>query len=218
MVVAPMKSQPSDSKAKLLQAALRVFREKGYTSTTVDDLCRGAGVTKGSFFHHFASKEDLALAAIDCWNKFTGALFAEAPYWQVEDPRARLLAYVDFRAQLVQGTAPEYTCLLGTLVQETFDIQPTLREACRAGIENHAQTLVPTIEAARAQYAPGANWSAEGLALHTQAVLQGGFILAKARGDSAPLLDSIDHLRRHIEFLLPINPPTKPSRPRRKIP
>lgn len=197
-------TETGSSRTRLLNAALRVFREKGYTATTVEDLCHAAGVTKGSFFHHFESKEAAALAAVEHWNTLTGALFEAAPYWQVEDPRARLLAYLDFRAALVRGDLPEFTCLLGTLVQETFSSHPALQAACGAGIEAHARTLVPTIEAARARYAPEADWSAESLARHTQAVLQGGFVLAKALNDPQAALDAIGHLKRHVEGLLPV--------------
>lgn len=193
----------SPARISLLDAALRLFREKGYTATTVDDLCRAAGVTKGAFFHHFESKEAAALAAIAYWNETTAELFARAPYWQVEDPRARLLAYLDFRAELVGGQLPEFTCLLGTLVQETFASHPALQAACGAGIEAHARTLVPTIEAARARYAPEADWSAESLARHIQAVLQGGFILAKALNDRAAALEAIAHLKRYVESVFP---------------
>jgi TetR/AcrR family transcriptional repressor of nem operon len=192
-----------NSRTRLLDAALRVFREKGYTATTVEDLCQAAGVTKGSFFHHFESKEAAALAAIAHWNDTTAALFAAAPYWQIEDPRTRLLAYLDFRASLVRGELPEFTCLLGTLVQETFASHPALQAACGAGIEAHAQTLVPTIEAAKAKYAPQADWSAQSLARHTQAVLQGGFVLAKALNDPQAALDAIAHLKRYVEGLFP---------------
>ncbi len=197
-------AETGSSRTRLLDAALRVFREKGYTATTVEDLCHAAGVTKGSFFHHFESKEALALAAIEHWNDATGALFAAAPYWQVEDPRERLLAYLDFRAALVRGELPEFTCLLGTLVQETFASHPALQAACGAGIEAHAQTLVPTIEAARARYAAEADWSAQSLARHTQAVLQGGFVLAKALNDPQAALEAIGHLKRYVEGLLPV--------------
>jgi TetR/AcrR family transcriptional repressor of nem operon len=186
-----------------------VFRARGYNATTVDDLCAAAGVTKGSFFHHFDSKEAAALAAIAYWNDSTGELFASAPYWQVQDPRERLLAYLDFRADLVRGELSEFTCLLGTLVQETFASHPTLQAACGAGIEAHAQTLVPTIEAARARYAPDADWSAESLARHTQAVLQGGFVLSKASGDPQPALDAIAHLKRYLQALLPTTNPER---------
>jgi len=46
-----------------------------------------------------------------------------------------------------------------------------------------------------------APWTAESLALHTQAVLQGAFILAKAKGNAAVVEASIDHLRRYVELL-----------------
>jgi len=48
---------PHASKAAVLDAALRVIRTRGYTATTLDDLCAAAGVSKGSFFHHFPGKE-----------------------------------------------------------------------------------------------------------------------------------------------------------------
>ncbi len=196
-------SAPISKRLKLLQAALAIFRQCGYAETTVDELCQAAGVSKGSFFHYFESKEALALAAIEHWNEWTGGLFASAPYQTIVDPRERLLAYLDFRAQLVRGEIPEWTCLLGTVVQETFASHPALREACGAGIHAHAQTLAPTIEAAQRKYAPGASWSAAGLALYTQAVLQGAFVVSKAMNNAQPTLDAIAQLRNYVECLLP---------------
>jgi TetR/AcrR family transcriptional repressor of nem operon len=197
------------SKTRLLDAALQVIRTKGYSATTVDDVCAAAGVTKGSFFHHFSSKEDLAIGATQHWTQVTGQLFASAPYQQVADPRERLLAYVDFRAAILQGELPDFTCLLGTMVQETFQTHPAIRDACNVGIDSHAQTLVSTIDAAKALYAPDADWSAESLALYTQAALQGAFILAKAQGSAAAAADCVAHLRRYVLFLFtPIRPTT----------
>ena len=171
------------SRQRLLDAALHEFRSRGYAATTVDDLCRAAGVGKGSFFHHFPSKEALALEAVGHWNATTSALFAQASYHAHPDPRDRVLAYVDFRAALLQGELPDFTCLLGTIVQETYDSHPALRDACRNGIEAHAETLVRDIAEAKARYAPDADWSPQSVALFTQAALQGAFILAKAQGD-----------------------------------
>ncbi len=193
------------TRTSLLDAALKVIRGKGYSATTIDDICAAAGVTKGSFFHHFSCKEDLAIAATQHWNALTGGLFASAPYQQVQDPRERILAYIDFRADIVHGDLADVTCLLGTMVQETFDTYPAIRLACREGIEGHAQTLVLTIEAAKARYAPGADWSAESLALYTQAALQGAFILAKAQGNSDIAAQCITHLRRYVQGLFTPN-------------
>jgi TetR/AcrR family transcriptional regulator, transcriptional repressor for nem operon len=161
MVCNEMNASTHQSKTKLLDAALQVIRTKGYTATTVDDICLAAGITKGSFFHHFKSKEELAIEATKHWTLVTEGLFASAPYQQISDPRARILAYIDFRADLTQGDLANITCLLGTMVQETYDSHPAIREACRVGIESHAQTLMPTVEQAKALYAPDAQWSSE---------------------------------------------------------
>lgn len=189
------------AKDKILSAALGVIRSKGYSATTVDDLCDAAGVTKGAFFHHFDSKEALGVAAAQYWSTITGQLFAQAPYHQKKDPLERVLAYIDFRRDLIRGQIPEFTCLVGTMVQEAYDTNPAIRAACKESIFGHADTLVADIAAAKKLYAPNAPWKPASLALHTQAVLQGAFILAKASEDESVTLDSIAHLRRYIELL-----------------
>ncbi|WP_417494364.1 TetR/AcrR family transcriptional regulator [Maricaulis sp.] len=190
-----------DARAKLLDAAVSVIRSKGYSATTVDALCAAAGVTKGAFFHHFRSKDELAVAAAEHWSQMTGALFTDAPYHDHADPLARVLAYLDFRKTLLQGDLPDFTCLVGTMVQETYETAPAIREACERSITGHAATLEADIEAAMRARCMTPDWTAKSLALHTQAVIQGGFILAKATGAAAIAADSIDHLRRYIEML-----------------
>ena len=134
----------------LLDAALRVIRAQGLHATTVDELCEAAGVTKGAFFHHFASKEDLAVAAADYWSETTGALFAAAPYHEPEDPVERVFGYLDFRASLITGEPAEFTCLVGTMTQEAFETSPAVRDACAASIFGHAETLEADLAAALA--------------------------------------------------------------------
>ncbi len=190
-----------DAKDKLLDAALTVIRTKGYSATTVDDLCVSAGVTKGAFFHHFKSKEDLGVAAAEFWSTMTGELFVHAPYHQHLKPLDRIFAYLAFRREILQGELAEFTCLVGTMVQETYQTAPQIRDACARSITSHAATLEADIELAMAEFGLKVEWTAKSLALHTQTVLQGAFILAKATGGAAIAADSIDHLRRYIELL-----------------
>ena len=96
-----------ESKTKLLGATLNAVRAKGYAATTVDDICQAAGVTKGSFFHHFRSKDELAVTAARHWGETTEEFFAGAPYRRFADPLDRLLGYVDFRIGLLTGELPE---------------------------------------------------------------------------------------------------------------
>jgi TetR/AcrR family transcriptional repressor of nem operon len=198
---ASRESARHESKTRFLQAALHVIREKGYTATRVEDVCEAAGLTKGSFFHHFDSKEDLAVAAAEYWTEGTGALFASAAYHAQADAVERLLAYVDFRKALLTGELPDFTCLAGTMVQEVYDTHPAIREACDRSICGHAKTLEPDIAEAMRERRVAGNWTAVSLALFTQAVLQGSFVLAKAKGGPAVAAECADHLRRYIEML-----------------
>ncbi|MEQ1831969.1 MAG: TetR/AcrR family transcriptional regulator [Candidatus Eisenbacteria bacterium] len=215
----PAMPEPAqDSRTRLLSAALTLIRTNGLTATRVDDICAAAGLSKGSFFHHFESKEALAVAAARHWSEMTGGMFASAPYHASSDPLDRVLAYIEFRKALVQGDVPQFTCLVGTMVQEAYHSNPAIRDACEASITGHADTLVADIAAAKRKYAPRASWSPESLALHTQAVIQGAFILAKARNDSRVAIESIEHLKHYFELLFGRSPSPAPHAAKRVTP
>jgi TetR/AcrR family transcriptional repressor of nem operon len=202
---ATMSSAPTtdkhESRVRFLDAALELIRTQGYASTTVDDLCAAAGLTKGSFFHHFKSKEDLALAAADHFGEMAENLFAGAPYHSLADPLARILGYVDFRRSLLQGPLPAITCLFGTLVQETYETHPSIREACERHISGHNDTLSRDIAEAKRRHAPHARWSVPSLAAFMHATLQGAFILAKAKQGTEIADECLAHLRRYLVLL-----------------
>ena len=202
MVTETAGTRRGTARARLLDGAIQVIRAQGYAATSVDDLCAAAGVTKGAFFHHFESKDALAVAAAEHWGFTTGALFEAAPYHEPERAVDRVLAYVDFRASLVIGRAAEYSCLVGTIAQEVFDTRPAIREACAASIFGHAATLDADFAEALADCGSPPGVTAASLARHTQAVIQGAFILGKAADDPGIVLESLGHLRSYLELVL----------------
>ena len=191
------------SRQKFIDAATALVRERGYAATSVDDICARAGIGKGSFFHHFKSKEELLLASIEHWNGFTGEVFRTAPYRQLAAPRDRILGYVDFRIAILDRPVSEFACLLGTLVQEIYQSHPTLLAACDAGMSTHIDELVADIAAAKALHAPDAAWTPESVGYFIQAALQGAFIYAKAKRGPEVARSDLSHLKRYLETILP---------------
>lgn len=190
-----------DARTRLLDAARDTIRARGFAATSVEELCRVAGVTKGAFFHHFPTKEALGVAAARHWAETTAAFFAQAPYHGPSDPLDRVLAYVAFRRSITEGDLAQFTCLVGTMVQEVHQDWPAIREACGKSILGHAATLEADIAAAMKERGIAGDWTAESLARHTQAVIQGAFVMAKAGHDPALAREALDHLDRYIRLL-----------------
>lgn len=189
-----------EARARLIDAARSLIRQRGFAATSVDDLCAAAGVTKGAFFHHFASKEALGVALVEDWTVMTGAMFAAHPYNTLPDPLDRVFGYIDLRRELLGQPLLDFSCVAGTTVQETYESSPPIREAAERSIRSGFAHVQPHLEAALAAH-PVPGVTAESLAQQFQVATQGGIILAKALNDPAPARAAFDHLERYLRLL-----------------
>jgi TetR/AcrR family transcriptional repressor of nem operon len=196
-------SPHGNARQRLLDAAVKLVREQGFAGTSVDQLCAEAGATKGAFFHHFPSKEALGVAVAEYWTQTTSELFAAASYHQHADPVDRVLGYIDFRIEIVGGPVEQFSCVAGTLVQETFLASPAIRQAAGDSILGNARNLETDIaEAMEARGVTGT--TAASLSRHIQTVIQGSIILAKTQEETASAemaREALGHLRRYLELL-----------------
>ncbi len=166
-------SRVATARDKLLDAAVHVIRSKGYSAARVEDICAEAGLTKGAFFHHFASKEACAIAAAAHFAANADAIFDAAPYSHLPDARARVLGYVDFRKAILQGELaavhlpPRHDGAGGLRFapRHSRRVRPLHQRARRAAGSDIAE--------AKARHAPDAAWTPDSAALYSQAVLQG---------------------------------------------
>ncbi len=189
-----------EARALLLAAATDLVRRQGFAATTVDELCAAAGVTKGAFFHHFASKEALGVAVVEHWTETTGAMFAAHDYNARTDPLDRVFAYLDLRRSLLALPIPEFSCVAGTSVQETYQTYPAIRDAAGASLRSGMAHVEAHLAEALTLH-PVAGVTADSLARLFQVAVQGGIVLAKALDNPAPAREAFDHLERYLRLL-----------------
>jgi len=64
-----MQQRSEETRTKIIESAIKLFSNTGYNKASVDDICTEAGISKGAFYHHFKSKQELFLALLDGWLK-----------------------------------------------------------------------------------------------------------------------------------------------------
>lgn len=62
-----MQQRSEETRARILEASIKQFSINGYNKASVDNICVQAGVSKGAFYHHFETKQDVFLALLDGW-------------------------------------------------------------------------------------------------------------------------------------------------------
>ena len=62
-----MQQRSEETRTKITEAAIKLFSNTGYNKASVDEICAEAGISKGAFYHHFKSKQELFLALLDGW-------------------------------------------------------------------------------------------------------------------------------------------------------
>ncbi len=189
------------TKEKLLEAAERLMLAKGYEAASVEEICQAAGVTKGSLFHYFGSKEDLGMAVLDRFVSSRFQAFQRAPFHKMRDPLQRVYGYVDFAMELSKHPQAMGGCLLGNFAQELSHTHPEIRARCAQHFLQWAEGLREDLKNAKATYRPKAPFDARSLAEHFIAVIEGSLILAKAQQDRKVVENNLSHYKHYLKSL-----------------
>ncbi len=188
------------TRAKLLDAATELMLSRGYNGTSVDDICASAGLTKGSFFHYFESKEDLGRAALKRFCDEKAAMFMAAVGSQT-DPWKRVLAYLDAIEAFSKDPRAACGCLLAEMTAEMCDCSSSLRGDCCGAFESWIGAFAGELAAAKKATAPRASWNPREVAEHFVATLEGALLLAKAKRDPEVVGRNVRHFRSYVKGL-----------------
>jgi TetR/AcrR family transcriptional repressor of nem operon len=185
------------ARQKLLEAAQTLMLSKGYPATTVDEICEAAGVSKGSFYHFFGTKEDLALAVLEAFQARNDRLIAAGPQGGVTDPTERALVLVD---HLIAAAGEMWGagCLLGNFALDLAETHPAIRQDVSDRFQRVAAALsegmAPLASEAGIPHAP----SAEELAEQFIVVVEGALVLAKAHKDWSYVTRALERFRQDV--------------------
>ena len=174
----------SDAKERLIETAVSLIRARSYSSVSVDDLCREAGVRKGSFYHFFPSKRDLALAALDAWWETTQNEVLVPAFQTDLDPLMRIERAFQ-RATTQQSRNHERTgqfqgCPFGNLALELSSQDEVIREKLETTFARFAGYFEQALIEARTTGAVAESLNARETAQALVSYLYGIILMAKA--------------------------------------
>jgi len=118
--------RPAERPDELAAAALKLFCQRGYYATSIDDVAEEAGVTKGAVYHHFSSKEELLVAALEAyWHRTIGGARRQVERADPLDALTRFRTVVNAVAEL--WTEPEFVSAFCLVFGEARTVVPALR-------------------------------------------------------------------------------------------
>ncbi len=192
-----MVAMKTTARDKLLEAAESLMLARGYAGTSVDDIRRAAGVSKGSFYHFFGTKEELALAVLDEFHQRNGQIVARGVKGS-ENPVAGALALVDHLLDSA-GTMWGKGCLLGSFALDVAETNPAIRDAVSRKFQQVAAVLAEGLEPLAADAgSAGARTGAE-LAEQFIVVVEGALVLATAHNDWSYVERALMRFREDVQ-------------------
>jgi len=174
-------------KERLLRQGLRYFYDRGFHGTTVDAILEASGVPKGSFYHHFGSKEEFARAVLTRYTDFQLALLDR---WASEPDLSateRLGRYVDELVELFVRSGYRRACLVGKLSTEVAVGSDAFREQIGASLLAWREHLAALLAQGQEGGDVRTDRTAEELATAILALIQGTFVLCIATRDEEAL-------------------------------
>jgi TetR/AcrR family transcriptional repressor of nem operon len=174
------------TRGRLILTAAKLFSRKGFAATGVDELCQAAAARKGSFYHFFPSKTDLAVAAVQyLWEELEASVFE--PIDKSSDRGLerldRLVDAIEARQRSAAGSDRGSGSPIGTLGQEMAHRDPRIREAVQTAFDKQCRYLQDWLDEAKGerQISTGDNLTR---ARQILAFLEGALLLAKVAGDA----------------------------------
>lgn len=189
----------STTRQRIVMAAMELFREKGYHSTSISDILRRAGANSGSLYHFFPAKQDLLTAVLDTYLEGIRPMLLDPAWQDVADPLERVFALLARYRQLLVDTDCFYGCPIGNLALELHEPDPAVRERLAANFSAWSKAIEECLAAAGDRLP--ADIDRRALAQFVLTTMEGGVMQARTYRSPAPFDASVSQLRNYFSCL-----------------
>lgn len=193
------------TKEKILTAANQLLLEQGYGGMSVDQVIAGASITKGAFFHHFKTKNELAQALLDRYIEMDDAMLHDLMGRAEKlnpDPLQQYLIFVGLLEETMRGLVdPPPGCLVASYIYQMDLFTPETQQAVINAFGEWERVLGEKLKLAMEKHKPKLPVKPQQLYDNLITVFEGGVILAKLYNKSTTLAEQVAQHKHYVELL-----------------
>lgn len=193
------------TRERILDRAQELILDRGYAGMSVDRLIEAAGVTKGAFFYHFRTKDDLARALIERFAAKDAQIYHDVRARAerlASDPLEQMLVFVGLFEEMFEGLTDPYPgCLFASYVYELQQFDAGTLDVIRTTFRMWRELLAERFSAIAEKYPPKVPVDPSSLADAFTVVLEGAFVAGKALEEPKLIAEQLRHFRNYIELL-----------------
>ncbi|MGD2132441.1 MAG: TetR/AcrR family transcriptional regulator [Maricaulaceae bacterium] len=202
-----MKTRGEATRESILDAAKKLVMSKGFAGTSLDDILKETGVTKGAFFHHFKNKADLARELVKRYALNDLKMFQEFDRRSQDasdDPLAQVMEFLRiFERYISNSDDPAPGCMYAVYTYESRQFDPDILDFVSDTLRQWTSIYVRKFQDVMDCYEPALPVTPRQLAEMIVSVIEGGLILQRAHGDTDTTRRQSEQFRNYLTLLFP---------------
>lgn len=200
-----MANRGEATREKLLDAAKELVMSKGFSGTSIDDVLKSTGMTKGAFFHHFKGKADLARELVKRYALGDLKMFEEFDRQSIEqsdDPLEQMLIFLKlFEKYISNSEDPAPGCMYAVYTYESRQFDPDVLDLVSDTLRKWTAIYVRKFQDIMDVYKPAIDVTPRQLAEMIVSVIEGGLVLQRAHGDTGTTRRQSEQFRNYLGLL-----------------
>ena len=194
---------------RLLDAAESLINGQGFAASSVEQIIQEAGVTKGTFFYHFKTKNDLARALIDRFAAGDQELLRtsmERAEKLADDPLQQLLIFVGLVIEVAEqlDTEPNPGCLFATYCFESGLFDDETKGVIESAMTNWRRVVGDKLREAAEKHPPRVEFDPDVVADMITVLFEGAFVMSRSLGGPGVFAQQLKEYRTHVQLLFDV--------------